>query len=273
MDEHQLDLFADAGYRAAPFQSSRPDLLAAELDDDALIAAIPTANLAAATALAAEAARRRLVAAIPALDSLCRRFSGFGVERLVPEQVAALEAMAAIGGGESARAVARSIARRVFQGPALALALGAAATLRAALPAEILRPLLHHADPAIRAEACRCAVSRRELAADLVARLDDPSASVARAAACTLGQMGRAEARPLLLALLRKDPSGAIIEAVSPIADEECLVLFGRIARTMPALASAALDALDGIEEPRALAIAAAARKQRTPATAADCRD
>ena len=273
MDEQQLDLFADAGYRATPFQSSRPDLPAAELDDDALIAALPTANLADATALAAEAARRRLGAAIPSLESLCRRFSGFGVERLVPEQAAALAALAVIGGGELARAVARSIARGVVQGPTLAVALGAAATLRAALSAEILRPLLRHADPAIRVEACRCAGVRRELAADLVARLDDADARVASAAACTLGQMGRAEARPLLLGLLRKEPSVAVIEAVSPIADEECLVLIGRIARTMPALASAALDALDGIEEPRALAIAAAARKQRTPPTAADCRD
>lgn len=273
MDEQQLDLFADAGYRVAPFQSSRPNLPAAELDDDAVIAAIPTANLAAGTALAAEAARRRLVAAIPALESLCRRFSGFGVERLVPEQVAALEALAAIGGGESARAVARSITRSVVQGPTLAVALGAAATLRAALSAEILRPLLRHADSVIRSEACRCAGSRRELAADLVARLDDPDARVARAAACTLGQMGRAEARPLLLVFLRKEPSVVVIEAAAPIADEECLVLFGRIARTVPTLASAALDALDGIEEPRAHIIAAAARKQRPSVTVADCRD
>ncbi|HUH86285.1 MAG TPA: HEAT repeat domain-containing protein [Stellaceae bacterium] len=273
MDEQQLDLFADAGCRVAPFQSSRPDLPAAELDNDALIAAIPSANLAVGTALAAEAARRRLVAAIPALEALCRRFSGFGVERLVPEQVAALEALAAIGGGESARVVARSIARGVVQGPTLAVALGAAATLGGALSAEILRPLLGHANPAIRAEACRCAGSRFALAADLVARLEDRDARVARAAACTLGQMGRAEARPLLLALLRKEPSVAVIEAVSPVADEECLVLLGRIARTMPALASAALDALDGIEEPRAHVIAAAARRQRPPPTIADCRD
>jgi len=273
MDEQQLDLFADAGYRAAPFQASRPDLPPAALGDEALIAAIPSASLAAAAPLAAEAARRRLVAAIPALEALCRRFSGFGLERLVPEQAAALEALAAIGGGESARAVARSITRGAVQGPTLAVALGAAATLRAALSAEILGPLLRHADSAIRVEACRCAGPRRELVADLVARLDDADARVARAAACTLGEMGRLEARPLLLGLLRKEPSAAVIEAISPIADEECLVLLGRIARTMPALASAALEALEGLEEPRALAIAAAARQQRTPVTAAACRD
>jgi HEAT repeat protein len=273
MDEQQLDLFAETGYRVAPFQPSHPRLSPAELDDDALIAAIPTANLAIGEALAAEAARRRLVAAVPALESLCRRFSGFGLERLVPEQAAALEALAAIGGSESSRAVARSIARGVVRGPALAVALGAAATLRAALSTEILRPLLRHADPVIRLEACRCAGFRQGLAADLMPRLDDPDARVARAAACTLGQMGRAEARPLLLGLLRKEPSVAVIEALSPIADEECLVLLGRIARTMPALASAALEALDGADEPRAHTIAAAARKQRTPLSVADCRD
>ena len=53
-------------------------------------------------ALAAEAGRRRLAAAVPSLETLCRRFSGFGIDRMVPEQAAALQALAAIGGREAA---------------------------------------------------------------------------------------------------------------------------------------------------------------------------
>jgi hypothetical protein len=68
------------------------------LGDEALIAGITGAGLTDAPSLAAEAGRRRLAAVIPALEGVCRRFAGFGLERAIPEQVAALEALAAIGG-------------------------------------------------------------------------------------------------------------------------------------------------------------------------------
>ena len=76
MQEQQLDLFSATGI--PPERQPRPDsgseeLVAADLDDAALVAAIPWASLAEAPALAAEAGRRRLVAAVPALDQLCRR--------------------------------------------------------------------------------------------------------------------------------------------------------------------------------------------------------
>ena len=80
--------------------------------------------------------------------------------------------------------------------------------------------------------------------------------------ACALGLMGRHEARPLLLRLLR-EPSAAIIDAVSGVADEECLVVIGRIARTEPDLADAALAALEAIASARAMTIAATARRLR----------
>jgi hypothetical protein len=47
---------------------------------------------------------------------------------------------------------------------------------------------------------------------------------------------------------------------VSSIADEECVVQLGRIARTEPALSDAALNALEDIDQPRANAIATATR-------------
>jgi len=117
-------------------EARRPNLIASELDDDALIAAIPKSEITNGPALAAEAGRRALGAAVPALERLCRRFSGFGVERQVPEQVAALQALAAIGGGEAAGAVTRLIARSVVQGPTLKVAANAAARLRAGLPSD-----------------------------------------------------------------------------------------------------------------------------------------
>ena len=59
----------------------------------------------------------------------------------------------------------------------------------------------------------------------------------------------------MLASLLREEPSEVVIDAVSSVADEECIVLLGRVARTMPDLSAAALDALDAIDHPRALRI------------------
>jgi hypothetical protein len=87
-------------HTAAP-TVDRPRLVARELDDDALIAAIPSVSLGDCRSLAAEAARRRLVGAIAALEALCRRFKGFGMERAIPEQMAVLEALVGIGGSEA----------------------------------------------------------------------------------------------------------------------------------------------------------------------------
>jgi hypothetical protein len=72
--------------------------------------------------------------------------------------------------------------------------------------------------------------------------------------------MGRIEARPVLVRLLREQPSEEVIDAVSSVADEECMIQLGRIARTEPTLADVALDALEGTDHPRADAIATAVR-------------
>jgi len=69
--------------------------------------------------------------------------------------------------------------------------------------------------------------------------------------------MGRNEVRPLLARYLREEPSAQLIDAVAPVADEECIILLGRIGRTIPALSAAALDALNSIDHPRASRIAA----------------
>jgi hypothetical protein len=47
------------------------------------------------------------------LEALCRRFQGSGIEHAVPEQTAALEALARIGRSDAAHAVRRIIVDRV----------------------------------------------------------------------------------------------------------------------------------------------------------------
>lgn len=242
-----------------------PALVAADMDDEAVIAAIPQSSLGDSVALAVEAGRRRLAAAVPALATLCRRFAGFGIGRAVPEQIAALRALAMIGGRDAAHAVSQLIERAVVQGPALNVAASAAAQLRSTLSVDVLGSLLRNADPGIRADACRCARPFPQLIVVLVDLLDDLDPAVARSAACALGQIGRIEARPTLVRLLRDAPSEAVIDSVSSIADEQCIVLLGRIARSMPTLADAALDSLESIDHPRAGAIAAGIRRLQPP--------
>ena len=94
----------------------------------------------------------------------------------------------------------------------------------------------------------------------LVDLLDDLHGPVAVAAGCALGRAGRIEARPMLARLLRDEPTDEVIDAVSPVADDDCIVQLGRIARTNPVLSAAAIDALDAMDNPRAQTIAATVR-------------
>ena len=264
MFARQLDLFAGAGNpsdHTAASMVGRPRNLAQELDDDALIAAIPLASLGDCRSLAAEAGRRRLVGAIAALEALCRRFQGFGIEHAIPEQTAALGALTVIGGSEAACAARRIIVDRIVQGPGLNDALEAAAELGVGLPGSVVVSLLRHQTPEIRAGGCRCARLSPATIPALAELLGDPDRVVAREAACALGRMGRSESRPTLLRLLQDAPSAAVIDAITAVADEECLVILGRIARTRSDLADAALAALDGIGSSRAVQIAASSRQ------------
>jgi HEAT repeat protein len=268
MCEQQLDLFSSASIQADRPLPVNMELrpAATVLDDQALIAAIPSSNLADSIALVAEAGRRRLAAAVPSLETLCRRFSGFGIDRMVPEQAAALQALAAIGGREAAQAISRLIVRAVVQGPTLSLAVSTAARIGSPLPTDVLRSLLRHPDPGIRSSVCGCARRCPDLISVMIDLLDDLNQDVATSAACALGQIGRIEARPLLAKLLRDEPSEEVIDAVTSIADDECMVQLGRIARTEPALSDTALNALEDIDEPRATAIATAVRTVLPPA-------
>jgi len=261
MAGQQLDLFAidqiNVELKGWPAQ---PPLRATELTDSALIAALPDAGVTAAPRLAAEASRRRLAGAVPSLEKLCRRLTGFGANRPVPEQLAALEALADIGGEAARQAIARLVAHRVVQGPTLAAALNAAARLGSSLPPSRLGEFLNDADPTVRAAACRCVRSAGSYLRVLIELLDDPRPEVASAAALALGRIGCVEARPLLMSLLRREPSAEIVDALARIVDEEVIVTFGRIARRVPDLSQPVLDALDQLGDFRAERVAAALR-------------
>jgi HEAT repeats len=263
--DRQLDLFAAAGHRpdVVPALPAARHLPPAELGNDALLDHIRRASIADCHVLAMEAARRRLNTAIPALDELCRRFKGFGLRQPIPEQLAALEGLALIGGIGAAQIVARMITEQVVHGPGLAVAAEAAVRLGVRLPPERALPLLRDPEPRVRAAACRCARSSPDVTAVMVELLGDLHVDVSRAAACALARLRRPEARLMLLRLLCQEPSAEIIDAAASLGDEECLVLLGRIGRARSDLADAVLAALDEIEAPRATAIAASVRRSR----------
>jgi hypothetical protein len=259
----QLDLFSAAGIPVSDDATAAPNpphLAPGNLDDATLAASLSTAHLADCRALCAEVCRRKLTTAIPALEALCRRFKGFGLEHAVPEQIAALSALAAINTPEAAAAVSRIIADSVVQGPGLHDAVDAALHLGCRLPPAISVALLRHNTAQLRAAACRCARPHPDVIPLLIDLLDDLQEPVAVAAACALGRIGRIEARPMLARLLRDKPTEEVIDAVSSVADEDCIVRLGRIARIDPTLSIAAIAALDLIEHPRAQAVIAAVR-------------
>jgi hypothetical protein len=256
MPERQLDLFAGSGMDREGLATAAPSaptvLNPADLDDQALVALIPMAGLKEAPALAAEAGRRRLREAVPALQALGRRFIGFGRERAVPEQRAALEALAAIGGAAAAQAATAMIVERVVDGANRVHAVAVAARLGARLPVPALLEMMSDADTGVRVAACACAGQHLALVPRLLELARDEAGEVRDAAACALGRMGRREALPTLTRLLREDPSAVVIDAVASVADEDCVILLGRIARARPELAPLVRETLAVIAHPRA---------------------
>ncbi len=245
----QLDLFSVSALpaeRLPPGRTTGPLIACNTLDDDSLVAAILDAGIRDSVALVAEAGCRGLAAAIPVLEALCRRFTGFGADWIVPEQAAALGALVAIGGADAAQTIVRLIAKRVVQGPCLRQAVTAAARLGAKFSVGTVLELVRHDDPQIRESVCRCARPRPDVVPPLRDLLDDLDADVRKAAACDL----------------REEPTAELLDAIAPVADDECVILLGRVARAAPDLSEAVLDALDAIDHPWAEKIVNAIREK-----------
>jgi len=260
-DRAQLDLFADRAPTEGRSNAATASRISpGSLSDAELIAALSDAVLEDACALAAEAGRRRLSGAVTTLAALCNRFVGFGADRKVPEQAAALEALAVIGGPEASRSVVRMVVKEIVQGPTLAVAVVAASRLCVKFPSAFALRLLRHSDPAVRAPACDCVRAGPEIVT-LVDLLGDRDREVSIAAACALGRMGRVEARSPLKRYLDERPSPRVVEALAGVADDEAVVFLARIGRARPELAVAILSALDGIDRVRAAAAASGLRR------------
>jgi hypothetical protein len=201
------------------------------LSDEDLISAIPNATLVDVSAITAEAGKRRLSAAIPALISLCERLVGHGARAAAPEQIVALHALGAIGGQQGAHAAASLIARKIVQGPTLVTALTVAARLGVVLPSNAACRLLRDPNSSVRAAACGCVRAGHDVMAALISLLGDPDPEVAIASACALGRMGRNEALRPLKGYLTERPSSRIVEALARVADEEAIALLARVGR------------------------------------------
>jgi hypothetical protein len=260
LEAQQLDLFA--GPPPAEPGAPRRAVDAEALCDAALISALPGAGQTDAPALAEECGRRKLVAAVLALEALCRRFKGFGQHSVVPEQRAALSGLRGIGGAAAAEAVVRLLAGSVVQGPGLTLAVATAASLGARLPEPLALMCLRHPDPPIRADACRCARASIGVVEILVELLSDLHPTVADAAACALGRAGRAEGRARLVRCLVLAPSIESIAAFAAVADDDGVVLLGRLALSHPELSAAVLAALGSIDTERAAVVANGVRRR-----------
>jgi hypothetical protein len=267
----QLDLFSGSGVAPAEPETGSMDwapLDPARLSDSELIAVLPRARQKEAPALAREAARRGLPDAIPALEALCRRFAGFGLDREVTEQVAALRGLASLGGKAAAEAVSRLIVSGSVRGPGVRVALEAASGLGCRLPPDKVAAYLRDDDPAVREAACRCARGGAEIIAALIDLLSDLHESVMHATAQTLGRMGRREGGVVLTRMLRTAPSAEVVGALAGIAEDDDWVLLGQTAMRFPELAQLVLEVLEESEAPRAIAVAEGLRRRLKPGNA-----
>src|SRR5262249_660944 len=140
-----------------------------------------------------------------------------------------------------------------------------AGRLHANLTCETIALLLQHPDPSIRVAGCGCARAYPAITALLGELMVDVRRPVVEAAACALGRLGPAAGRPGLAALLETAAREGVMGAGSAVADERCLVLLGRIARSGSKLAPAALAALEDSDHPRAAKIRATIVEPKSP--------
>ena len=259
--QRQLDLFAERGgveprHSAQTVASSAPAPAVDTLSDDDLLELIPNAGPSTVEAVCSEVVSRSLQAAVPALETLWRRFSGFGIEKPLREQLAVVDTLARLGGADARAALRRIVLWKGLPASLLPAALQAAASAGLALPAPFVDPLLDHENATVRETAFALAVSANVPADRLHASLFDRSAANRRAAAVALGLRGDPRARQPLFDELERSPSTEIIEAVATVWDDDAIVRLGRCARRHPRLAGPVLDALREIGSPRAEVVA-----------------
>ena len=162
--DRQPDLFDERtrfGAGRVPVSTNRnARITSSRLTDGELIAMLPEADLLNVEALCAEVVSRSLDEAVPALESLWRRFVGFGIRVPFVEQRAVVNTLGRVD-GEAARAALREIVlSKALPASLLPFALRASAQSGLPLPTGFIAPLLSHPDAAVREPAFALAAKR-----------------------------------------------------------------------------------------------------------------
>jgi len=252
---HQLDLFTERGRMPPrPVPKPMPPTTPAmeTLTDDELLELVPEARPLNVEALCSQLVDRSLEAAVPGLEALWRRFTGFGIEQPLREQLAVLDTLARLGGADARKALRRIVLSRALPASLLPAALQGAAGCGLALPAGFVGPLLDHGDATVRGAAFALADKANVPADQLRKGLFDRSAPNRRLVMIALGLRGDPEARQPLLGELARSPSAEVIEAIAAVWNDDAIVHLGRCARRHPQLTSAVVDALRDIGTPLA---------------------
>lgn len=255
---HQPDLFDARDEDVSDRDSSASSTWAPPKDhtDEELLAAIPMAGLSNVDALCSEVVARSLMAAVPALETLWQRFTGFGPNNPHRQQLAVIDTLARLDGARSHAALRRIVLSRTLPGSLLPVVLQAAIEARLALPARFVEPLLAHDETTVRQAAFSLALLSGVAVDRLREGLHDPVDGIRRLAAVALGLRGDDQARQPLIRELSHTPSTDVVEAVTAVWDDDVIVHLGRCGRRHPHLAGAVLDALHDIGTARALTVA-----------------
>ena len=195
----------------------------------------PTCDSRGLVPLIAEVERRREATAAPLLVRVCRRHAGFDRSRAVPEVVAALNALTAVGAADAAPAIIRLVEQGALGHASVAAALRYFASVRHRPAAVLLRPHLDHDEAEVREAACTLAavIGTRSHIARLLELCKDTSAEVIDAALIALGNLGHRPVKKALESRLQTatiDEIPKIVDALVPVSDEETAISLGRLA-------------------------------------------
>jgi hypothetical protein len=194
----------------------------------------PTVDSRGLVTLIAEVERRRESTAASLLVRVCRRHAGFDRSRTVPEVVAALKALTAVGATDAAPAIICFVKQNAFGQASVAAALRYFASVRHRPAAVLLRPHLDHDEAEVREAACTLAavIGTRSHIERLLELCNDTSAEVIDAALIALGNLGHRPVKKILESRLQTasiDEIPKIVDALVPVSDEETAVCLGRL--------------------------------------------
>jgi len=194
----------------------------------------PTVDRRGLVPLIAEVERRREATAAPLLVRVCRRHAGFDRSRAVPEVVAALNALTAVGAADVAPAILRLVEQNALGHASVAAALRYFASVCHRPATVLLHPHLDHDEAEVREAACTLAaiIGTPSHIERLLELCNDTSAEVIDAALIALGHLGHRPVKKVLESRLQTATIGEIskiVDALVPVSDEETAISLGRL--------------------------------------------